>query len=191
MKNYVVAYGRDCDGANNGDITRYISEEVARERAKHSNEWSDGIQYTCVDEEEAARYIEAYGKNTAPSLLPVFNGEGDIVEQILTWEEFEAKYSPQQNHITAREEFNGWLYETYGPDEEYVRKLAQHPTMSDYVWTIIEGDQNQMCIVSGWHFVNRFGYVITGFPCPKGCSITVEDEEDKVIDADFEDEKEG
>jgi len=185
MKNFVVAYGQDCDGANSGHITRYTDEQEAIKQAAHSNEFSDGLIYTPVDLAEAERYSNDYGQKTAPSLLPTFKGS-EIVAQIFTWEEFEARFKPMQNHVTAREEFNGWLFETYGEDEKYVREFAQLGNNANNVWTIIEGDQNQMCIVNGWHFVNRFGYVITEVPAPEGCEITVEDEEDKVIEEETE-----
>jgi len=183
MKNFVVAYGQDCDGANSGHITRYIDEQEAIKQAASSNEFSDGLIYTPVDLAQAERYSNDYNKNIAPSLLPVFKGS-EIVEKIMTWEEFGAEYKPMQNHVSNRDEFNGWLFETYGEDEKYVREFAQLGNNGANVWTIIEGEQNQMCIISGWHFVNRFGYVITEVPCPEGRSITVEDEEDKVLEED-------
>jgi len=32
---------------------------------------------------------------------------------------------------------------------------------STKLWTIVEGEDASLIIVSGWHYVNRFGYVIT------------------------------
>jgi len=58
MKNFVVAYGQDCDGANFGHITRYTDEEQAKMASIGSNESSDGIMHTCVDLAEAIRYYE-------------------------------------------------------------------------------------------------------------------------------------
>lgn len=92
----------------------------------------------------------------------------------LTWEEFENKYKPVQNHVTKREEFNGWLFETYDDDLQYVKTFAaQHPNQ---VWTILEC--GHLVIANGLHFVNRFGYVITKVPFDAGAQIEVVDQED-------------
>lgn len=97
------------------------------------------------------------------------------MEKIISWDEFGEQFKPTKNVITERDEFNGWLYETYGEDEAYIRRIAEQSP--DHVWTIV--DVGYLCIVSGWHFVNRFGYIITELPCPNGVFITVEDDDDK------------
>ncbi len=82
----------------------------------------------------------------------------------ITEEEFEAIYKPQDNHIVGAENaaFNGWMYETYGPELEYVLSIARNPETSYRVWTILEGER--MCYAAGYHLVNRLGYLITERP---------------------------
>lgn len=90
----------------------------------------------------------------------------------IDWDTFDEKYKPIQNTVSNREEFNGWLFETYGEDEAYVIDYAKkHP---NNVWTIIDDDP--MPIISGLHYVNRFGYIITENPWKE--SITVLDDDD-------------
>jgi hypothetical protein len=68
------------------------------------------------------------------------------------------KYKPQQNHIDANASFNGWMYETYGSEVKYVFNLSKK---SNRVWTIIEGDDDSLFYVSGFHYVNRLGFIVT------------------------------
>lgn len=79
-------------------------------------------------------------------------------QQSISWDAFEERYKPIQNHITNREEFNGWMFETYGADDDYIRTLAK--TEPNRIWTIIDCDDD-LIIVNGWHYVNRFAYVVT------------------------------
>lgn len=95
----------------------------------------------------------------------------------ISWEEFEETYRPIQNHISHRQEFNGWLFETYGKDLEYIEGLeANHEKYgAKNVWTIIDDDNGDSVIISGYHYVNRQGYIITDIPWEKDFSIEVID----------------
>ena len=48
--------------------------------------------------------------------------------------------------------------------------LAQKPNT---IWTVVEGDDGQLVIESGLHFVNRFGYLVTDVPREDGVTYTV------------------
>jgi hypothetical protein len=87
----------------------------------------------------------------------------NIETKILTWDEWEEQFKPVRNTITKREEVNGWLFETFGKDEEHIRKLADNPKTANTVWTWLDTG-NGLVIVNGWHYVNRFGYFITKVP---------------------------
>jgi hypothetical protein len=50
-------------------------------------------------------------------------------------------------------------FETFGEELEFVRNQK-----SECIWTIIEGDSDDLYIVNGIHIVNRFGYYITEVP---------------------------
>lgn len=93
----------------------------------------------------------------------------------INWEQFEKEFKPEKNKITKREEFNGWLYETYGEDEEYVKEFAKKNP--NRVWTIL--DVGYITIGNGWHYVNRFGYIITKKAFDPNQEIEVVDPEDK------------
>ncbi len=66
---------------------------------------------------------------------------------------FESQYQLIPNHLTGI----GQMFETYGPEYEFVRSQAP-----DSIWTLIQGDtDSKLWVVAGFHFVNRLGYFIT------------------------------
>jgi hypothetical protein len=83
---------------------------------------------------------------------------------MLNWEDqFDAwhkKYQPMDNHIDT----NAYdKFETYGAELDYVLSIAN--SEPDRVWTLVEGDDSNLYIVSGYHLVNRLNYFITKNPC--------------------------
>lgn len=75
----------------------------------------------------------------------------------MTYEEFELQYCPIQNEIeTGESSFENCMFETYG--KEYAFVTSHEITQ---IWTIVEGDDNQIIISPGLHLVNRMGYLIT------------------------------
>jgi hypothetical protein len=77
-------------------------------------------------------------------------------------------YKPQINHFErakaddsiADEDVtghSGTMYETYGEELEYVFELSK---TTKRVWTIIEGDDDTMYYVAGFHRINRMGYLV-------------------------------
>ena len=86
-----------------------------------------------------------------------------------TEELFYEEYTPFLNHFYNDEEGCGWsgcLYETYGQELDYIHVMAQDPVLSKRVWTIFESelDDNVFIIQAGYHYVNRYGYIITAEP---------------------------
>lgn len=84
---------------------------------------------------------------------------------LLTDDSFVEKYNCINNTFDYNASFNynkyndyGCMFETYGDELEFVMK--QHP---NNIWTIIEGDDD-LYIVTGYHIVNRLGYLITEEP---------------------------
>jgi len=91
----------------------------------------------------------------------------------LTEDQFDDQYPLVANHLnpTASWGFSdtgGCLFETYGPELDFVRQ--QDPAN---IWTLIDGDDGDMVLVSGYHLVNRVGYLISTIPVPPGTSIEV------------------
>lgn len=82
-------------------------------------------------------------------------------------EEFHNQYPLLRNHLNP-EDGPGCYFETYGVELEFVH--AQDPRT---VWTFIEGDNGTLYYVSGYHVVNRIGYLISTNPVPEGTDIEV------------------
>ena len=86
--------------------------------------------------------------------------------------EFDKQFLLLKNHLNLNATWafgnaGGYLFETYGKELEFVR--SQDPRM---VWTFMDGDDGQF-VGSGFHFVNRVGYLISTVPVPDGLSIEV------------------
>lgn len=103
---------------------------------------------------------------------------------------FDEKYTPQINHLerakassTVDDEdicsFNGTMYETFGADLDYVREMAKE----NRVVTIIEGEDeigedgeehSVLYYSSGYHFVNRIGYLVVDKPLEEVFNIKID-----------------
>lgn len=77
----------------------------------------------------------------------------------MTYEQWWDTYNPIQNHIEANASFDGAMFETYGPELSFVRDQD-----ISKVWTIIEGEDGNLYVSDGYHFVNRIGYFVTERP---------------------------
>lgn len=85
--------------------------------------------------------------------------------------QFEERFPLRRNHLNP----SGWtidgvgyLFETYGEDLAFVRR--QHP---QYVWTLREDDGGSLVLLSGFHIVNRVGYLVSTAPTPEGTNYLV------------------
>jgi hypothetical protein len=88
-------------------------------------------------------------------------------------EEFDSKYPLLKNHLNPQASWvygdgPGCLFETYGEELDFVRQ--QDPAT---VWTLLDADDGGQYVVSGYHFVNRIGYLISTIPVPEGVDIEV------------------
>ena len=91
----------------------------------------------------------------------------------LTEDEFDAEYSLVVNHINpsatwAIGDGPGHLFNTYGEELSFVGR--QNPRT---IWTLVDGDDGDMYLISGFHFVNRVGYILTTTPVPTDTMIQV------------------
>ena len=84
---------------------------------------------------------------------------------MLNWEdkfnEWCLKYEPMDNNIDMNAVSD--KFETFGKDLEYVLSIAN--TEPARVWTLVDGDDGNLYISSGYHLVNRINYFITHKPC--------------------------
>ena len=94
---------------------------------------------------------------------------------MITEEAFVERYRPLPNALDDNASFDfgdgGCLYETFGAEFEYI-----HAQSSGHVWTIVETD-GALAIVSGFHYVNRMGYILTARPCAANTNVIVECED--------------
>jgi len=91
----------------------------------------------------------------------------------MTEEEFDDQYTLITNHLNPHASWvygdrPGCLFETYGEELEFVRQ--QDPSS---VWTLVDGDDGDQYLVSGYHFVNRIGYLVSTLAVPEGVDIEV------------------
>ena len=91
----------------------------------------------------------------------------------LTEDEFDATYPLLTNHLNpsagwAIGDERGCLFETFGDELAFVREQD-----TNTVWTLLDGDDGDLYLASGYHFVNRIGYLVSTVPVRAGVSIQV------------------
>lgn len=72
----------------------------------------------------------------------------------MTFDEFYDQYQPIENELGDE----GFLFETYGVELEYVQKVPNNT-----VWTLVEVD-GVLYLIPGFHVVNRLNYLVTKEP---------------------------
>ena len=92
----------------------------------------------------------------------------------LTENELDTKFVPIKNHIDSNAGWGGCLFETYGPELEFVKSQPDNK-----VWTWVDGDSGGSVITAGFHFVNRIGYLITVNPWDDDYFVIVEEEDEE------------
>lgn len=98
----------------------------------------------------------------------------------LTEQQFDEQFEPVTNHIDDNASFDGCMFETYGEELEYVKQMAEQ----NRVVTIIEGDNEEtndsgepvacMYYVTGYHLVNRIGFLILDKPYTEEFEVKLE-----------------
>jgi len=78
-------------------------------------------------------------------------------------DQFFEHYKPIQNHLVADAPESGCMFETYGPELDFVQ--SQNPKT---IWTLIDGENDNIVYIAGFHLVNRIGYLITEVPWETG-----------------------
>ena len=97
----------------------------------------------------------------------------------LNEDEFNEQFPLLTNHLNPNASWvyigendadqRGCLFETYGEEHEFVRK--QDPRC---IWTLIDNNDGEPSFLSsGYHWVNRLGYLISRIPVPEGKQIEV------------------
>lgn len=91
----------------------------------------------------------------------------------LTQDEFDARYPLRPNHLNpsagwALSDAGACLFDTRG--EEFAFVMRQNPRT---VWTLLDGDDGDMYVVNGLHFVNRVGYLLSTIPVTDNVTVQV------------------
>jgi len=103
----------------------------------------------------------------------------------LTENEFDDQYALVPNHINpsaswAFGDAGGCLFETSGEEFEFVRRYDPSK-----VWTLVDGDGGDLYLVSGLHYVNRVGYLLSRNPIPENTTLQVrlpmENDDDRAL----------
>lgn len=91
----------------------------------------------------------------------------------LSEDAFHALFPLLPNHLNADAAWHidgvgACLFDTHGLELEFVRR--QHPRS---VWTFVEGDDDRQFLASGFHLVNRVGYLLSTMLLPEGVAAQV------------------
>lgn len=91
----------------------------------------------------------------------------------LNEDEFDDRYQLVPNHINPSAGWvvgdnGGCLFETHGEEFAFVRRYDPRK-----VWTLVDGDDGDMYVISGLHYVNRVGYLLSRDPIPDDMTIQV------------------
>ena len=92
----------------------------------------------------------------------------------ITYDLFEETYKPIDNHLDDNASYDNTMFETYGDEHQFVLDTLANPETSKCVWTVI-GDNGATVLASGYHLVNRLGYIITEQPLALDCDVYVYD----------------
>lgn len=91
----------------------------------------------------------------------------------LTEDQFDDRFPLRPNHLDASA---GWAFGDgpgclFAPHADELIWVCTHNTR--YIWTLVDGDDGDMYILSGYHLVNRVGYFLSVNPIPLNLSIQV------------------
>ncbi len=111
----------------------------------------------------------------------------------MTEDEFVSQYPLLHNHLNPNaswtiDDNRGCMFETSGKEYGFVQQ--QDPQT---VWTLCDGDDDTY-ILSGFHHVNRIGYLVSKVPVPEGTEVEVNipsgsaDPEDMDDEDDYDDQ---
>ncbi len=90
----------------------------------------------------------------------------------ITEEDFHDRFPLIRNHLREDASWSvgddgGCLFETFGQELEFVRR--QH---AQAVWTLVDSEEG-LVLLSGFHLVNRVGYLISSTQLPPGVTAFV------------------
>lgn len=104
----------------------------------------------------------------------------------LSEDAFDALFPLIRNHLDPNatwsfDDGGGCLFEVRGAEFDFIR--SRDPRC---VWTLIDGDDGLHYLVSGCHFVNRVGYLVSTVPLPEGVEAQVRLDQPEPVGGDHE-----
>lgn len=87
-------------------------------------------------------------------------------------DDFDSRFPLLRNHLREDAPWSvgdasGCLFETFGPELEFVRRQD-----ACTVWTLVDSEDG-LVLISGFHIVNRVGYLISSARVPSGVTVLV------------------
>ena len=91
----------------------------------------------------------------------------------LTEDEFHEQYPLLPNHLNPSAGWSigtddGCLFEIYGDELTFIKRQDLR-----CIWTLMDGDDGHMYVVSSFHHFNRVGYLLSRVPVPDDIVIQV------------------
>ena len=91
----------------------------------------------------------------------MYNVPNEELEEVLTEDVFDSKYDLDDSIVS--EHYDDGRLETFGADAEMVAKI--HQESPNRLWTVIDGDDGGLYLVSGFHHINRVYHLVTVQEC--------------------------
>jgi len=79
----------------------------------------------------------------------------------IEFEEWLLKYKPRKNRVSKESPYNGYMFDTHGHDIQFIRDSN---IANEFIWTVVDCDNEEQYIIPGYHLVNRQGYFMTKIP---------------------------
>ena len=89
----------------------------------------------------------------------------------ITEDEFYEQFETVENHLDENASYSGCMFETYGEELDYVFELSKKEKR---VWTIVETDSDERFYITGFHRVNRIGFLVTTEPYTEEMEVAEE-----------------
>lgn len=89
----------------------------------------------------------------------------------LSEDQFESRFPLIRNHLNPTACWDagdgyGCLFDTTGPELDFIQQ--SNPLT---VWTVVDGEDGDLYVISGCHFVNRIGYLVSATAVDAGVQI--------------------